>query len=166
VGGTGRDEIIIAGAGMAAHLAGVTAAHTTLPVLGVPLPGADKDQTAGEVGESRDRALLNLGYEYGKFSGVWSTTYIGSANLDDQFLLAYVLPVGSVGVGTVIYHDFQVNFSPNEKYNLYVGVNNVLDKEPPPLISGLPSDVTGAETDSGTYDAIGRRWYAGFRVKL
>src|SRR5262245_32156374 len=34
-------EIVIAGAGMAAHLAGVTAAHTLLPVLGVPLPGSD-----------------------------------------------------------------------------------------------------------------------------
>ena len=34
-----RDEysIIIAGAGMAAHLAGVISAHTTLPVIGVPL---------------------------------------------------------------------------------------------------------------------------------
>ena len=32
-------KIIIAGAGMAAHLAGVTAAKTTLPVLGVPLGG-------------------------------------------------------------------------------------------------------------------------------
>jgi 5-(carboxyamino)imidazole ribonucleotide mutase len=30
-------EVIIAGAGMAAHLAGVIAAHTTLPVIGVPL---------------------------------------------------------------------------------------------------------------------------------
>ena len=30
-------EVIIAGAGGAAHLAGVTAAHTTLPVLGVPM---------------------------------------------------------------------------------------------------------------------------------
>ncbi len=30
-------KIIIAGAGMAAHLAGVLAAHTTLPVIGVPL---------------------------------------------------------------------------------------------------------------------------------
>jgi 5-(carboxyamino)imidazole ribonucleotide mutase len=29
----------ICGAGMAAHLAGVTAAHTTLPVVGVPLSG-------------------------------------------------------------------------------------------------------------------------------
>jgi phosphoribosylaminoimidazole carboxylase PurE protein len=31
-------RVLIAGAGMAAHLAGVVAAHTTLPVIGVPLP--------------------------------------------------------------------------------------------------------------------------------
>lgn len=30
-------EVIIAGAGGAAHLAGVTAAHTSIPVLGVPI---------------------------------------------------------------------------------------------------------------------------------
>jgi len=37
-----RDEgfaAFICGAGMAAHLAGVVAAHTTLPVVGVPLSG-------------------------------------------------------------------------------------------------------------------------------
>jgi 5-(carboxyamino)imidazole ribonucleotide mutase len=33
-------QAIIAGAGCAAHLAGVTAAHTVLPVLGVPLEGS------------------------------------------------------------------------------------------------------------------------------
>jgi len=31
-------KVVIAGAGGAAHLAGVIAAHTTLPVIGVPLP--------------------------------------------------------------------------------------------------------------------------------
>ena len=31
-------KAVIAGAGGAAHLAGVVAAHTTLPVLGVPIP--------------------------------------------------------------------------------------------------------------------------------
>ena len=36
-------KLIIAGAGMAAHLAGVVAAHTDLPVLGVPLPGGIMD---------------------------------------------------------------------------------------------------------------------------
>lgn len=33
-------KVIIAGAGMAAHLPGVIAAETTLPVIGVPLPGS------------------------------------------------------------------------------------------------------------------------------
>lgn len=32
-------QVIIAGAGMAAHLPGVIAAHTNLPVIGVPLAG-------------------------------------------------------------------------------------------------------------------------------
>lgn len=34
-------RVFIAGAGAAAHLAGVVAAHTTLPVLGVPLASSD-----------------------------------------------------------------------------------------------------------------------------
>jgi 5-(carboxyamino)imidazole ribonucleotide mutase len=36
-------EVFIAAAGMAAHLAGAVAAHTTLPVLGVPLEGSSLD---------------------------------------------------------------------------------------------------------------------------
>jgi len=37
-GAAGRGtKVIVAGAGKAAHLAGVVAAHTTLPVIGVPL---------------------------------------------------------------------------------------------------------------------------------
>ncbi len=32
-------KAIICGAGMAAHLAGAMAAHTVLPILGVPMPG-------------------------------------------------------------------------------------------------------------------------------
>ncbi|MPQ43961.1 5-(carboxyamino)imidazole ribonucleotide mutase [Clostridium tarantellae] len=33
-------EVIIAGAGLAAHLPGVIASHTTLPIIGVPVNGA------------------------------------------------------------------------------------------------------------------------------
>jgi phosphoribosylaminoimidazole carboxylase PurE protein len=36
-------DVIIAGAGMSAHLAGVVAAHTILPVLGVPLSSSSLD---------------------------------------------------------------------------------------------------------------------------
>ncbi|MBI9018025.1 MAG: 5-(carboxyamino)imidazole ribonucleotide mutase [Phycisphaerae bacterium] len=43
---TARDkgvQVIIAAAGMAAHLGGVIAAHTTLPVIGVPMSGGMLD---------------------------------------------------------------------------------------------------------------------------
>jgi 5-(carboxyamino)imidazole ribonucleotide mutase len=43
---TARDrgiEVLIAGAGMAAHLAGVLASQTTLPVIGVPLKSGALD---------------------------------------------------------------------------------------------------------------------------
>lgn len=36
-------QVFVAGAGMAAHLAGFVAAHTTKPVIGVPLPGGVAD---------------------------------------------------------------------------------------------------------------------------
>ena len=36
-------EVVVAAAGMAAHLAGAVAAHTTLPVLGVPMKGGAMD---------------------------------------------------------------------------------------------------------------------------
>ncbi|MFQ5435206.1 MAG: 5-(carboxyamino)imidazole ribonucleotide mutase [Anaerolineae bacterium] len=34
-------QVLIAAAGMAAHLPGVVAAYTTLPVIGIPMPGSD-----------------------------------------------------------------------------------------------------------------------------
>jgi 5-(carboxyamino)imidazole ribonucleotide mutase len=43
---TARDrgiEVMIAGAGMAAHLAGALASHTTLPVIGVPIRSGSLD---------------------------------------------------------------------------------------------------------------------------
>ena len=39
----GGCQVVICAAGMAAHLAGVVAANTVLPVLGVPLPGGVLD---------------------------------------------------------------------------------------------------------------------------
>ena len=44
--GSARDKgfgVIIAAAGMAAHLAGACAAHTTLPVIGVPIASSKLD---------------------------------------------------------------------------------------------------------------------------
>lgn len=48
----------------------------------------------------------------------------------------------------------------------YLGLDNAFNAKPPPIISGLPGNTTGAETDASTYDPIGRRYYLGLRVSL
>jgi outer membrane receptor protein involved in Fe transport len=92
--------------------------------------------------------------------------YIGSADLDDSYLKSLGLEPGSVGISSVTYHDVQLSYSPGDKFEYYIGATNLFDEEPPKLITGLPGNITGAETDSGTYDAIGARYYGGVRVKF
>jgi iron complex outermembrane receptor protein len=138
----------------------------------IPLPGADKDPFAGEVGASEDRAYLQLGYNWGDVNIAWNINYIGKAYLDDQFLVQVVnsddVPwePESVSIDSVMYHDLQVTWSPGDTVELYVGATNLFDEDAPKIISGLPGDDTGTETDAGTYDPIGQRFYAGFRTKF
>lgn len=132
----------------------------------IPVPGAAKDPFAGEIGASEERAYLQLGYAFRNFGFTWQTTYIGSADFDDQFLAGFDLPPGSLGVGSVQYHDIYATYAPIDTVEIFLGANNVFDEEPPAIITGLPSNVTGTETDAGTYDPLGRRYYGGVRVKF
>lgn len=132
----------------------------------IPLPGSDKDVFAGEVGAAEDKFFLTLGYQIGDVSIAWNTTFIGHSYLDDQFLSGYDLAPESVGVGATTYHDINVSYKPSGSYELYVGLQNAFDKEPAPIISGLDGNSTGTETNASVYDPIGRRMYAGVRMKF
>jgi iron complex outermembrane recepter protein len=140
-----------------------------------PTPGADKDPFAGEIGAAKNRFTLNLGYSVGDFGIQTTTTYIGKSALDDQFLAsccndadgnAVRLAPGSIKVASKTYFDFQATYQVAKRAQLYFGVDNTFNTKPPPIISGLPSNVTGSETDSGVYDAIGRRYYVGLRASF
>lgn len=132
----------------------------------IPLPGAEPDNFNGEINAPQDKFYLSLGYAIGDFNVAWNTTYIGESFLDDAFLSGYDLAPESVGVGSVTYHDLNVAYQPFDMAEFYVGVNNVFDQDPPPIISGLPDSSTGVETAASTYDPIGRRYYAGVRLKF
>jgi iron complex outermembrane receptor protein len=132
----------------------------------VPVPGADQDPWAGEIGRAKHKAVLNLGYRWGAFNLNTTTNYIGKSALDDSFLAGYDLPPGSVRVPSYTTADFQVTYALRKSTELYVGMDNAFNKAAPRIISGLPGNNTGAETDAGTYDAIGRRYYVGLRVTL
>lgn len=130
----------------------------------IPLPGSAKDQDKGEIGAAENKFYLSLGYAYEDLTVAWNVTFIGESYLNDQFLSGYDLAPESVGVDSVTYHDLNVAYQPWDMAEFYVGVNNLFDQDPAPIITGLPGSNTGTETNSGTYDPIGRRFYAGVRL--
>jgi outer membrane receptor protein involved in Fe transport len=131
-----------------------------------PLPGADKNEAAGELESPRNKAGLNLAYKWGAFGLSTSTTYIGRSALDDQFLANFDNPEKAAKIGSYITSDFQFTYDVKKSVQLYLGVDNAFDKRAPMVISGLPGDTTGTETDASQYDPIGRRFYIGARVSL
>jgi hypothetical protein len=132
----------------------------------IPLKGSEKDFFAGEVGAARDRFALTLGYKWNGFGVTSQTTYIGKSSLDDQFLSSnFDLPRDSITVGSKVYNDFQFTYD-WKKTQFYVGVKNAFNTKAPPIISGIADTVTGAETASDVYDAIGRRFYVGVRASF
>ncbi len=134
-------------------------------------PEAERNDNVGEITSSqinapRNKAVLNTAYKWGNFGGTWTATYTGPVALDNQFLKSLSITPGSVGVGSRTYNDFQVTYDVKKSVQLYLGINNAFNAKAPPIISGLPGDTTGTETDASTYDAIGRRYYLGLRVSM
>jgi iron complex outermembrane recepter protein len=132
----------------------------------IPLPGADPTKWAGTIGSPKNRANLHLNYKWGNFGVTSSTSFIGESRLDDEFLASFDLPPGAVKVGSKVYNDFQFTYTPSKRYELYFGINNAFNTKPAPIISGLPGNDTGTETNAGTYDPIGRRYYLGVRMSM
>jgi outer membrane receptor protein involved in Fe transport len=132
----------------------------------VPLPGAASDPFAGELGAPKNKALFDIGYKWNQLSVSATMTYIGRSSLDDQFLSGFDLAPNSIKTGSRTYTDLQASWALMKSTELYFGMNNAFNTKAPPIITGLPGDSTGTETEAGTYDPIGRRWYAGIRVKL
>lgn len=132
----------------------------------VPLPGADKDVFVGEITTSEHKGFLNLGYSVDDFNITLRTTYIGSASEDDQFLAGYDLAPGAISIGSEIYADMQVSYHLSDVVEIYGGVDNLFDNEPPKILTGTPFSDTGTETAAGTYDPIGQRYYVGVRARF
>jgi len=139
-----------------------------------PLPGSERDLFAGEIGSAKDKATLQLGYNWGPFGVATTTTYIGASAVDDQFLAQFntdpndsnspTLAPGAVKVGAKTYTDIQLSYT-YSKARFYLGIDNLFGTKPPSIPSGVPGNVTGSTTAADVYDAIGRRYYVGVRLE-
>lgn len=130
-------------------------------------PQADRDYSQGEVGNARNRWVLNLGYNIGNLGLAATTTYFGQSYLDDTFMRDNFGSTNKMDgkIKARAYLDLQANYKLG-KSELYFGIDNATATKAPPIISGLPGNTTGAETNASVYDAIGRRYYVGVRYSL
>jgi iron complex outermembrane receptor protein len=141
-------------------------------------PGAPTIHYKGQIAETpggvqlpggpANRATLQVQYDGYGLSAGWTVRYQGP--MKDQVDLTQVspaqLPFNSVPAYT--YHDIQLGYSFDTKVKtkLYGGIRNLFDKKPPFLPTGMQTQITGAETSTSSYDAIGRQWYAGVEAQL
>lgn len=123
---------------------------------------------AGEVGAPFDRASGSISYTQSDFTLTFRGNYISDSYLDSSFTgeEAGTAAAKDYRVGDYFTADAQVRFRAGDNYEFFTGVTNLFDKEPPPIISNLPGNSTGTETEAGTYDPIGRRFYAGAKLKF
>ncbi len=75
-------QVIIAGAGAAAHLAGVVASHTTLPVIGIPidsspLKGIDALYSTVQMPPGIPVATMAVGKGGAKNAGIYAAQILG-----------------------------------------------------------------------------------------
>lgn len=129
---------------------------------------AEADDLVGEVGFSEDEWQVATIYQTGPFNVQWEWTHIGDAVPNKTSSLF------NFGVGSYNVHDVQFSFdfsksnflqgSPFRSARVYLGVNNVFDEDAPVILSGVPGNTTGTDTNASVYDPIGRTWYAGFNV--
>jgi iron complex outermembrane recepter protein len=127
------------------------------------------DELEGEVGFADDRWQTGLVYSLGPVMATWEWTYISDSVADKSS------DVFNFDVGAYSVHDLQVSYDFAEAggflsgtafggTRLYVGVNNVFDEDAPIILSGVPGNTTGTDTNADVYDPIGRAWYAGLNI--
>ena len=134
--------------------------YTSQPLVSQP----DIDNIDGEVGVSKDRFTVNGSLGFGDVRLTMTGVYIGEAFLDDQFTGVEEGSDNTYRLHPEFYTNAQLRFFATENYEFYVGVNNLFDNNPIYTASIPGSSTTGQDAETGVYDPLGRRFYAGARL--
>ncbi len=117
----------------------------------------------GTLGTAVNEFQTSFLYQNGPVDFLWETSYFGSTVNDaDPSSFFFGLPHRA---GT--YHDAQIRYALFDKTaSLVFGVDNIFDRAPATILTGVPGNTTGLDTNGAVYDPIGRRYYAGLRVQF
>ncbi len=105
----------------------------------------------------KDQFTFNANYNTGPVTLHYRLKYLGPVSAS--------FGTTSIPISAYWYHDLQLKFDVQKRFELYMGVNNLTDKQPPFIIGG-GSQFPGTNTVADTYDLLGRMLYAGATVKF
>jgi len=151
---------------------GISTAYTYLDEYEVVnLPNTPADNEAGEIGNAENRWNTSFRYSTDKLSVQLQLRFIGESRIEDQDLDEAACEGINCVADSVIYSDLQARYTFNESpfggdFEVFGGIKNMFDEEGPLLAAGLDDGDTGVNTNGGVYDAIGRSFYVGAKVKF
>ena len=125
-------------------------------------PDAPVNPIDGEVGAAKDRFTASTTLQLGGLRWGMTGTFIGESTEDDVFCNNNGLEPGCLVQGAEFNLDTQISYD-IEPFNVFFGIDNVFDNDPPVLLNGTSFNATSTDTAAGIYDIFGRRYYAGFR---
>lgn len=135
-----------------------------------PLTGDPVDTFEGEIGFPTDKAFVSFRWDRGPFRLSMSGEYVGASYIDDDWVNNN-FPTenprsGNFEISSKFYMAGQVGYTFSDTYDVYFGVNNLLDSDPPPIWGGIPGGSGNANTNQGRYDVVGRSYYVGVRASF
>lgn len=131
-----------------------------------------KDDNVGEVATPENRFTGKITYNYNDLNVFWRFRWWDDVKDSNQPGVENggVTADGTLGdlnnLDAIWYHDVQVNYDFADNYNIYAGINNLLDEEPPILGQGTQFGPTGVNTAAFAYDIYGRSTYIGIRANF
>ncbi|TQV85262.1 TonB-dependent receptor [Exilibacterium tricleocarpae] len=137
----------------------------------VNAPGARVDIEDGEIGSASHKWNSNIRYNWDNLSMQWQVRFIGESRIEDGDIPSSGCRQRNCFVDEIYYSDFQLRYRlpgslAGANLELFGGIENVFDEDPPVISAGLSDSDTGTETTAGVYDAIGRAWYLGFKASF
>jgi iron complex outermembrane recepter protein len=108
----------------------------------------------------QDKANLRLSLDRGPWHVSLRQRYIGPTKR------ILTLSFDGNEIPSFFYTDAQLRYTHDQRYSVYLGVDNLFDKEPPIIPVGYPGNVFGYNTDPRTYDTLGRMMYIGMSAQF
>lgn len=128
----------------------------------VPFPGGD---VQNELGQANCYVCGRLGSGFHDRANGTVTVHSGPLtfvyNLNYQGPLVDNLGGAATRIPAYLYHSSQIRLGIMNRFEVYFGVNNLFDKQPPVFSDTNPVTVPGTQTVPDTYDVYGRMLYAG-----